>query len=430
MVSSFNGFEIAAALVVVVSVFSFINVRFLKLQPTIALMGMGAVASVLFVLADMATPETHSIRELEDFLGKVDFRQTFLNGMLSFLLFAGAFHLEYRKVKQVRWPIMVLSTLGVIASTAIVGGGFYFATHWVGTDVPLLWCFVFGALISSTDPVAVLAIMKAARAPENIEATVAGESLFNDGVAIAVFTVLVAAASGGGEVSAAEAGKLFVVEGGGGLALGLGIGALGFLAMRAIDDYRVELMISIAVAMGGYACAARVGVSAPIAVATAGLLLGNHGVAHAMSETVRDYLLKFWEVLDEMLNSILFLLMGLFSIILAHDYRLFLVGVAAVPVVLAARAISVAAPLPLWRRQLPFRSAFPALVWGGLRGGVSIALVLSLPEGRIRDVIMGATYVVILFSVLVQGSTLPMLLRRQDKLSRAPPQVPAEAPSA
>lgn len=419
MISSLSGFEIAAALMVLTAAFCFLNAWIFKTQPTIALVAMGAVVAALLAIADMSVQHINFIADLEAFLGRVDFRQTVLNGMLSFLLFAGALHVDLEDMTRVRMPILVLSTLGIVASMFIVGGGLYFVTHALGAGVPFLYCLAFGALISPTDPVAVLSIMKGKGMPAQIEATVAGESLFNDGIAIAAFTVLSTAAITQGEISVLEAGELFIVEGGGGILLGLLTGWIAFLAMRAIDDYRVELMISIALVMGGYALAARLGVSGPIAVATAGLIIGNHGIAHAMSETVQDYLLKFWEVLDEILNSTLFLLIGLFAITLFNDLRFFLVGLASIPIVLLARSISVGTPLPLWRDRLPFKATFPILVWGGVRGGVSIALVLSLPASPTRDVLLAATYVVVLFSVLGQGSTLGMLVRHIAK-STAP----------
>lgn len=427
MFSSLTGFEVAAAIIVLTTVFCFLNVWIFKAQTTIALVAMGAVVAGTIAVADILTPQNHFIADLEDFLSRVDFRATVLNGMLSFLLFAGALHVDISQIGKVRWPVIILSTLGVVASMFIVGGGLFLVTGWLGISVPLIYCLTFGALISPTDPVAVLAILKGKGLPQQVEATVAGESLFNDGVAIAAFTVLSAAAINHHDISLFEAGELFLVEGGGGVALGLMTGAVAFLAMHAIDDYRVELMISLALVMGGYALASRIGVSGPIAVATAGLIIGNHGVAHAMSDTVRDYLLKFWEVLDEILNSALFLLIGLFAIMLFHDVRLILVGLASIPIVLLARAISVGAPLPLWGKTLPFRTAFPILVWGGLRGGVSIALVLSLPETATRDVLLGATYVVVLFSVLGQGGTLGALVRR---LSGKPPSTLPAPPEA
>lgn len=412
MINTLTGFEVAAGLMVATAAFSFFNAWIFKAQPTIALVAMGAVVALLLAVADMSVPQIHFIADLESFLGKVNFRGVVLNGMLSFLLFAGALHVDLSEIRRVRGAILLLSTIGVLASMLIVGAGLFFISKLVGANVPLIYCLTFGALISPTDPVAVLALLKGKGVPHQIQATVAGESLFNDGVAIAAFTVLAAAATNQGELSLGEAGHLFVVEAGGGIALGLVTGWIAFVAMRAIDDYRVELMISLALVMGGYALAARLGVSGPIAVATAGLLIGNHGVAHAMSDTVRDYLLKFWEVLDDILNSTLFLLIGLFAIMLAHDLRLVVIGVLAIPIVLGARAMSVGALLPMWPKRLPFKSAFPILVWGGLRGGVSIALVLSLPESAMRDVLLATTYIVVLFSVIAQGSTLTPMLRR------------------
>lgn len=429
MISSLTGFELAAAVMVLTAGFCFLNAWIFKTQPTIALVAMGAVVAGLVAVADLSFQQFNFIGDLEAFLGRIDFRETVLNGMLCFLLFAGALHVDLEDMKRVRTPILVLSTMGVVASMIIVGSGLYFVTHALGAGVPLLYCFAFGALISPTDPVSVLTIMKGKGMPKQIECTVAGESLFNDGIAIAAFTVLAAAAAAtDGHISFVEAGELFIVEGGGGVLLGLITGWIAFWAMLSIDDYRVELMISLALVMGGYALASRLHVSGPIAVATAGLIIGNHGVAHAMSDTVKDYLLKFWEVLDEILNSALFLLIGLFAITLFHDPRFLVVGLVSIPIVLIARSISVGAPLPLWRDRLPFKAAFPILVWGGVRGGVSIALVLSLPASPVRDVLVAATYVVVLFSVLGQGATLGGLIRRVARQSA--PQPPAAAAEA
>jgi CPA1 family monovalent cation:H+ antiporter len=347
------------------------------------------------------------------FLGEIDFHETLMNGMLSFLLFAGALHVDWSDMRQGRWPILVLSTVGVLISTTIVGFGFHALTAALGATVPLLWCFVFGALISPTDPVAVMGVLKRAAVPPRLRATVAGESLFNDGVGVVVFTILLAAAVGAEEFTIIHAAEAFLFEAGGGVLLGLGTGYLAFRAMRTIDDYGIEVMISLAVVMGGYSLAQWLHVSGPVAMAVAGLLIGNAGVALAMSDTTRDYLIKFWALIDELLNAILFLLIGLEVIAISPDPRLIVTGLCAIPLVLIARVIAVAAPLSAMRPFLSMgRLAVPTLVWGGLRGGISIALALSLAEGPARTTILAVTYILVLFSVIVQGGTVGGLIRR------------------
>jgi CPA1 family monovalent cation:H+ antiporter len=316
-------------------------------------------------------------------------------------------------MRRGRWPILVLSTIGVLLSTMIVGGGFYALTSMLGLGVPPLWCFVFGALISPTDPVAVMAVLKRAAVPPTLQATVAGESLFNDGVGVVVFTIILAAAAGTEAFSVGHAAQAFLVEAGGGVLLGLVVGWIGFRALRSIDEYNVELMITLAVVMGGYSLGNRLHVSGPVAMAVAGLLIGNAGVALAMSETTRDHVLKFWALIDELLNAILFLLIGLEVIAVSPDPRFLAAGLAAIPLVLAARALSVGAPLLAMRPIVSIGGlALPTLVWGGLRGGISIALALSLPEGPGRTIILAVTYIVVLFSVIVQGGSIGRLVHR------------------
>ncbi|MEO6564571.1 MAG: sodium:proton antiporter [Casimicrobiaceae bacterium] len=405
--------DAAAILIVLAAMLGYLNHRFIGLPQSVGLTVMGAVASLIVVGIDHLLPASRVGEQAMRFISGINFQATLMDGMLSFLLFAGALHVDWSNMRRGTWPILVLSTIGVLISTVIVGGGFYFLTDVVGVDLPLIWCFVFGALISPTDPVAVMGILKRATVDPTLQATVAGESLFNDGVGVVVFSIILATAMSGEAFSVGRGIELFFIEAGGGVVLGLVTGWVAFRAMRSIDEYNVEVMISLAVVMGGYALARQLHVSGPVAMAVAGLLIGNHGVAHAMSDTTRDYLIKFWSLIDEILNAVLFLLIGLVVVTIPFDRRLIFVGLASIPLVLFARTIAVALPLtalrPL-RRLGPL--APPILIWGGLRGGISIALALGLPDGLSRSVELTATYVVVLFAVIVQGGTIAKLIDR------------------
>ncbi|HOY76728.1 MAG TPA: sodium:proton antiporter [Hyphomonadaceae bacterium] len=404
-------FDVAAILITLTATLSWLNHKFLRLPSTVGLALMGVMASLLVLAIDFLTPRFHIGESVRAFIATVDFEATLMQGMLSFLLFAGALHVDLSDLRRHRWQVGVLSTLGVLVSTAIVGFGLMWLTQLAGIELPLIWCLLFGALISPTDPVAVMGAMKHAETPPGLQATVSGESLFNDGVGVVVFSIILAAAAGDG-FSASHAASMFFIEAVGGAALGLAVGWIGFFAMRAIDDYPVELLVTLAMVMGGYALAQNLHISGPVAMAVAGLLIGNRGVALAMSDTTRDYVIKFWGLVDEILNAVLFLLIGLEGIALVGNTQFLLIGLASIPMVLVARAASTGAPLLLWRKSLPFQSTFPVLVWGGLRGGISIALALSLPSGPPKDLILTATYVVVLFSVLIQGSSINRVLPR------------------
>jgi CPA1 family monovalent cation:H+ antiporter len=418
--TSLSPFDAAAILMVLAAALGYLNTRLLKLPSSIGLTVMGALASLAVILIDSLGGSTLA-PQLAGFLSGIDFHATLMEGMLSFLLFAGALHVDWGEMRRSRWPILALSTVGVLVSTAIVGVGFQLVAGWFGLDVPLIWALVFGALISPTDPVAVMAVLKRAAVPPALQATVAGESLFNDGVGVVVFAILLGAATGGAELSLASAAVHFLQEAGGGVLLGLGLGWLAFAAMRSIDDYNVEVMISLAVVMGGYSFAHLVHVSGPVAMAVAGLLIGNAGVAQAMSDTTRDYLIKFWALVDEIMNAVLFLLIGLEVIVIAHDPQLLWLGVAAIPLVIIARVASVSAPLLALKPLLNLGSlALLVLVWGGLRGGISIALALSLPESSIRTAILATTYVVVLFAVVIQGGSIGGLINRLNARAPAP----------
>jgi CPA1 family monovalent cation:H+ antiporter len=340
--------------------------------------------------------------------------------MLSFLLFAGALHVDLNRLARQKWMISILATASVIGSTFLIGGGAWLIFQVLGLDAPLIDCLIFGALISPTDPIAVLGILRGAGAPEPLETKITGESLFNDGVAVVVFLILSGIALDGQEPTWLGIAGLFAHEALGGVLFGLVIGTLAFLMLRRIDNYQVEIMITLALATGGYALAEHLNVSAPIAIVVAGLLIGNPGRAKAMSAQTRDHLDNFWELVDEILNAVLFVLIGLEVLMISLTGRYLLAGLLAIPLVLLARALSVGLPIASMRR---FRSFSPGtvgiLTWGGLRGGISVALALSLAPSEQRDLLVTVTYIVVVFSILVQGLTLGPLVRataaRADK---------------
>ncbi len=408
-----SAFDAAAILIVLAAALGYINHRFLKLPSTVGLTVMGAIASLGVIIYDHILPSSTLAEQLTSFLRELDFHATLMEGMLSFLLFAGAMHVDWSHMRKGRWPILFFSTVGVLISTAIVGYAFQFLTGALGISIPLIWCFVFGALISPTDPVAVMGVMKRAAMPDTLQATVAGESLFNDGVGVVVFSILLSIALGTEPFSLSVAAGHFFQEAVGGAVLGLLAGYIAYRTMHSIDDYNIEVLISLAVVMGGYSLALALHISGPVAMAVAGLLIGNHGVAHAMSDVTRDYLIKFWALIDEILNAVLFLLIGLEVIALAFEGRYILAGLGSIMIVMAARAIAVGVPLRAMRRSIDMGPlAFPTLVWGGLRGGISVALALSLPDSEIRTALLVATYIVVLFAVIVQGGTIAWLIER------------------
>ncbi|MCW1431667.1 cation:proton antiporter [Novosphingobium sp. JCM 18896] len=413
-------FDAAAILIVLAACLAYLNHRFVGLPSSVGLTIMGAVASLVVVGLDRLLPGSTMAGDVARFIAGIDFHTTLMDGMLSFLLFAGALHVDWHEMRRGRWPILVLSTLGVLISTAIVGSGFWLLAGVLGLEIPLVWCLVFGALISPTDPVSVMGVLKRARVSPILEATVAGESLFNDGVGVVVFAILLATALSGAPFSPSHAAHLFLLEAGAGVLLGLAIGWIAFRMMRSIDEYKVEVMISLAVVMGGYALARAVHVSGPVAMAVAGLLIGNAGVTYAMSDITRDYVHKFWALVDDILNAVLFLLIGLEVVTIPADPRLLLLGLLAIPLALGARAVSVLIPLGAMRPRLDLGPlAAPTLVWGGLRGGISVALALGLASEAARPVLLAATYIVVLFSVIVQGGTIERVLRYAESRSKS-----------
>lgn len=408
-------FEVAAVVIVLAAGLGYLNHRLVRLPHSSGLTAMGMLASLVIVLVDRIVPGAGLSHSLEAFLERVDFHKTLMDGMLSFLLFAGALHVNVHALRRSWQPILALSTLGVVVSTVLVGLGVAGIARLGGLQIPMSWCMVFGALISPTDPVAVMGLLKHRKIDSTLEATVGGESLFNDGVGVVVFTILLAAASHPQTLSATSFLTMFAAEAGGGAALGLLIGWLAYRLMRSIDDYSLEVLISLAVVMGGYVLANRLGASGPVAMVVAGLIMGGQAADQAMSDVTRDYLIKFWTVVDEILNAALFVLIGLEAVALTQNLSLLAIAALAIPLVLAVRLVSAGGLLALWRRLLPWPMATALLTWGGLRGGISVALALSLPQSPAKSFLLVATYLVVLFAVVVQGPTVGPLLKRFDK---------------
>jgi CPA1 family monovalent cation:H+ antiporter len=405
--------DIIAGLVTLCALFSYLNLRYLRLPATIGVMVISLSISLLLIALDsMGVGVTH---EATQAIRGLHFDETLMQWMLGFLLFAGALHIDINELTEERFPVAILATLGVVSCTTLVGSVSYLLFHSVGLDIPLLYCLLFGALISPTDPIAVLGILRQVEAPQSLRVKMAGESLFNDGIGVVVFLVLLDIAGGGHDLSMANAIWLFFLEAVGGIAYGLAIGYLAYLMLKSVDNYQVEVLITLALVMGGYTLAQELHTSGPLAMVVAGLMIGNHGRALAMSETTREHLDTFWELLDEILNAVLFVLIGFELLILTLKAPYLIAGLLAVPTVLLSRFLSVGLPmsfLRVRREMSPDPHAVKVLTWGGLRGGISVALALSLPAGAERDALVVVTYVVVAFSIIVQGLSFGPLLKR------------------
>ena len=412
-----NIFSIGAILVGLSALFGYINHRFLHLPHTIGLVVIALAASLSIIGFDLIVPSVHIGQRVTGVLRQIDFNETLMHGMLSFLLFAGALHADFLAFKTRRLTIGVMAVLGTLISTFVIGAVMWWLFGLFGLEVPFIWALVFGALISPTDPVAVLSIFKTVEVPDTLQAKMAGESLFNDGVGVVVFTVVVAIAMAGGgqggEMGAADIVELFFTEAVGGAVLGLAAGYIGYRAMYGIDEPSLEVLITLALVMVTYALALALHMSGPIAMVVAGLFIGNRGVKYAIYEQTRDYVLTFWTLTDEILNSVLFLLIGLEVLVVAVSLDLLGVALLAIPVTLFARALSVAIPIAILSRWKTFtKGAVPVLIWGGLRGGIAVALALSLPDIKYKATILSITYGVVLFSIIVQGLTVKPLVKR------------------
>lgn len=402
-------FDIIALLTVLAAAFGYINYRFLKFPTTIGLMAISLVMSLLIIVIDIAVPGL--LDEAKLLIGSIDLSEVILEIMLSFLLFAGALHTDYEKLKRYLGPILSLASIGVILSAILVAGFAYLILGLFEIEVAFMHLLLFGVLISPTDPIAVLGILKEAKVPKKLEIKIAGESLFNDGVAVVVFIVLLNIASNSGEsISALEVVKLFGIEVLGGLFLGWVMGYLAFRLMRSISNYEVEVLITLALVMGTHVIAVALHMSAPLAAVVAGLLIGNRARETAMKGETELYIDKFWELVDLLLNAILFVLIGLELLIVEYHINWLLAGIILIPLLVLARFAAVWPAVKLFEKRLELLPGTAnILTWGGLRGGISIALALSLPAEMGRELILSLTYTMVIFSILVQGLTIKPL---------------------
>ena len=464
-----NLFAICSIIIALSALFGYINARFLKLPNTIGLM-IVAIAFTLFLFA--STLFTDRFLDGAHYLiSLINFKEVLLDVMLGFLLFAGAIHTNFDQLKVQRWPILVFSTLGVLASTFLCATFVYFAFRQIGLDVEYIHCLLLGALISPTDPIAVLGILKQARVPKKLETKIVGESLFNDGVGVVVFMTIFSIATGGAhpgehetehsanhvatelhKVHASDSTslangaatieqheptadahsapdhvqektmgetvlaviKLFGTEVFGGILLGIVFGTITYYLLRSIDDYEIEVMITLACVMGGYSLAAYWHLSAPLAIVVAGLIVGNDTVrGTAMSNQTELYVDKFWELVDILLNAVLFVLIGLELLVISVNEQFIWAGVMAIGIVLVSRFLSLIIPVRSFAKKLDFvPHTTTIMTWGGLRGGISIALALSLADDMNRDLFLTVTYIVVIFSIIFQGLTVGKLANR------------------
>ena len=409
-------FDIAAILIAVAALCGYVNHRFLRLPATTGTLLVAVVSSLVVVFAEQLLPRTRFGPEVQQFVGQIDFDQTLMHGLLCFLLFAGALHVDLDELISHRWTIAALATVGVLLSVAVVGTLTWAAFDLIGLHQSALVCFTFGALISPTDPIAVMGLLKDLRAPPSLEAKIAGESLFNDGIGVVVFLGVASMAQLSDAATAPRPDAigltLFAIrEVVGGLALGLVLGYISYRALKSIDDRSLELLITLGLVMFLYSLSFWLHVSGPIGVVVAGLLIGNTGRRFAMSARTREHLDAFWNMTDEILNAVLFLLLGLQVFSVSHWLDVLTPALLTVPICLFARFVSVAIPVSAMRAGGPLRRGLvPILTWSGLRGGISVALVLSLSPFPGKEILLASTYAVVVFSVLVQGLTVRRLL--------------------
>lgn len=404
--ASLSFLEVGAIFLTITALLSYINHRFIGLPTTIGVMAISLVVSIIAIFLGIL-----GFEQLIDYevglLAQLDFTEVLLDGMLSMLLFAGALHVNIGDLRRYKLPIGILACLGTILSAVLIAGAIYLVLPLLGFELSFIWCLLFGALISPTDPIAVMGILASAGAPKSLETVIAGESLFNDGIGVVIFVILLGILASGDIPTAGHIGHSLLVEAGGGILFGLILGAILFYLLKSIDSYQEEVLLTLAGVLGGYALASHYHLSGPLAMVMMGLMLGNQGRAYAMSDETRHYVDLFWELIDEILNAILFVLIGLEVVIIAFSVNLFIAAGLAIVIALAARFIVVGLTTKTFSQQLELpKGAWKVLTWGGLRGGISVALVLQLPSGSERDVLLALTYGIVIFSILVQGLTI------------------------
>jgi len=408
-------FAVASILIVLSALFGYINVRFLKLPTTIGLM----VITIVFTLLVLATSLFNdTLLEQEKLLiSQIDFQTVLLDVMLSFLLFAGALHTNFQQLKVQRKPIITFATFSTLISTFLVGVFSFYVLKIVNLKVDFIYCLLFGALISPTDPIAVLGILKQVGAPKKLETKIVGESLFNDGIGVVVFLTIYQIAKGGSEITFGYVAEMFLVEVVGGIVLGLLLGWITYKLLKSINDYDVEVIITIAAVMGGTVLAQYLHLSAPLAMVTAGLIIGNDTARESsMSEITEQYVDKFWELIDILLNTVLFVMIGMELLVLTYNNQFILAGLLCVPALLLARYLSLMLPIKLYAKKLDFiPNTNLIMTWGGLRGGISIALALSLTQEMHRDLFLVITYIIVVFSIIGQGLTVGKLIKKLSK---------------
>ena len=404
--------DIAATCLVITALLAWFNHRFVRLPTTIGVMVIALLLSLLIVALDLAGVGGALRQYEESLLRSINFSDVLMQGMLSLLLFAGALHVNLGELKAQRWSVAGLALVGTLLSTLLVGFGLWYALAWMGLPLALGYCLVFGALISPTDPIAVMGILKSAGAPKQLELVIAGESLFNDGVGVVIFAVLVEMLASGVPPTPQAAGMLLLRDAGGGIVFGAALGFLTYTLLKSVDNYQVEVLLTLAAVTGGYALANHLHVSGPLAMVVTGLIVGNFGRADAMSDVTRRYVDMFWELIDEILNAVLFVLIGMEVLLVSISSSLLAAGGVAIVVTLAARWLSVGLPMSALGARLGLPAgSWRVLTWGGLRGGISVALALSLPAGPERDTILTLTYCVVVSSILVQGLTIGRVVR-------------------
>lgn len=406
-----DGLKILSIIIALSAGLAFINIRYLKLPSTIGIMVLSLILSLLLLIAGASSIVSNFVKEI---MIQIDFSGFLLDFMLGFLLFAGALHTDVKKLNKSKWPIFIYATIGIIISTFLVAVGVYFIIPVFYQPVNFIYCLLFGALISPTDPIAVLSILKKAGISESIETKITGESLFNDGVGVVIFLTLFSIAKEGlSEVSTSEILILLAEEIIGGIALGLALGYAGFLMLKKIDHYQTEVLITLAMVMGGISLAPTFHFSGPLAMVIAGLFIGNKGALEAMSKQTSDYVHKFWEMVDEIFNAILFMLIGFELLIIPFEISFLYIGLISIFIVIMVRFISLALPSYVFRLQYEFpKKTYLIMTWGGLRGGISIALALSLTSAMERNMIVSVTYIIVLFSIIVQGLSLEAVVKK------------------